>query len=417
MAAQNRIPKCCFFINLLHVIDVSDHRIVVAGRESRDCQGFSFVCESGGVSSIFSLYLRATHGTLGSTMFRTALISMFLTSAAIADTWTVDDDGKADFDNIQAAVDASSDGDEIIVMPGIYTSTADEVVDMLGKAVWLHSSSDLLVAATTIDGEGVRCGILCESGETSNTIIEGFTISNGFAYVGGGMYNYNSSPTLTNCTFMNNSAFADGGGMYNNWNSDPHADRLCVYEQHHHRLGWWGDVQQQQQQSHADETARSRTTMSLETAAECTTGQSPSPTLINCTFTNNSAGWIGGGMLNESDANPSLENCIFEDNYAFDSGGGMYNNYSSNPTLTNCTFMYNLTTDWGGGGMYNNSNSDPTLTECTFQGNTSIDGGGMSNWSSNPAITNCTFTNNTATDWGWWNVQLEQQPHADRLQI
>ena len=31
---------------------------------------------------------------------------MFLTSAAFADTWTVDDDGKADFDNIQAAVDA-----------------------------------------------------------------------------------------------------------------------------------------------------------------------------------------------------------------------------------------------------------------------------------------------------------------------
>jgi hypothetical protein len=41
-------------------------------------------------------------------MFRTALISLFLTSTALADTWTVDDDGKADFDNIQAAVDAAS---------------------------------------------------------------------------------------------------------------------------------------------------------------------------------------------------------------------------------------------------------------------------------------------------------------------
>jgi len=39
-------------------------------------------------------------------MFRTALISMFLTSAALADTWTVDDDGKADFDNIPTVVDA-----------------------------------------------------------------------------------------------------------------------------------------------------------------------------------------------------------------------------------------------------------------------------------------------------------------------
>ncbi len=37
--------------------------------------------------------------------------------------WTVDDDGKADFDNIQAAVDAASDGDEILVEPGTYTGS------------------------------------------------------------------------------------------------------------------------------------------------------------------------------------------------------------------------------------------------------------------------------------------------------
>ena len=39
-------------------------------------------------------------------MFRTAPISIFLTSTALATTWTVDDDGNADFDNIQAEVDA-----------------------------------------------------------------------------------------------------------------------------------------------------------------------------------------------------------------------------------------------------------------------------------------------------------------------
>jgi hypothetical protein len=59
-------------------------------------------------------------------MFRTALISMFLTSTALATTWTVDDDGKADFDNIQAAVDAASDGDVIVVL-GV-----DEDSGMLG---------------------------------------------------------------------------------------------------------------------------------------------------------------------------------------------------------------------------------------------------------------------------------------------
>ena len=71
----------------------------------------------------------------------TCLTVTLVSGAVSATTWTVDDDGKADFDNIQAAVDAASDGDEIIVMPGTYTSTQDgHVVNMLGKAVWLHSS-------------------------------------------------------------------------------------------------------------------------------------------------------------------------------------------------------------------------------------------------------------------------------------
>jgi pectin methylesterase-like acyl-CoA thioesterase len=65
----------------------------------------------------------------------TCLTVCVLSGATFADIWTVDDDGKADFDNIQAAVDASSDGDEILVMPGTYTSTGDEVVDMLGKSL------------------------------------------------------------------------------------------------------------------------------------------------------------------------------------------------------------------------------------------------------------------------------------------
>jgi pectin methylesterase-like acyl-CoA thioesterase len=49
---------------------------------------------------------------------------------------TVDDDGAADFDNIQAAVDSAGNGDEIIVQPGTYTASdpsAFFVVDLLGK--------------------------------------------------------------------------------------------------------------------------------------------------------------------------------------------------------------------------------------------------------------------------------------------
>ena len=68
------------------------------------------------------------------------VFTLAITTTSFADTWTVDDDGKADFSDLQDAVSSSSHGDEIIVFPGTYTGTGDNIVDMKGKRIWLHSS-------------------------------------------------------------------------------------------------------------------------------------------------------------------------------------------------------------------------------------------------------------------------------------
>ena len=73
----------------------------------------------------------------------------------------IDDDPDADFDTIQAAVDAASDGDEILVMPGTYTGSGDAVVTMNGRSLLLHSSDGAEV--TIIDGEGQRRGMYCDN--------------------------------------------------------------------------------------------------------------------------------------------------------------------------------------------------------------------------------------------------------------
>jgi Secretion system C-terminal sorting domain len=81
-------------------------------------------------------------------------------------------------------------------------------------------------------------------------------------------------------------------------------------------------------------------------------------------------------------------------------GGGMYNNLTS-PTLTNCTISDNSANNYGGGGMYND-NASPTLTNCTISGNSAaISGGGILNKdiSSSPILTNCTISGNSA-DYG-----------------
>ena len=67
----------------------------------------------------------------------------------------------------------------------------------VGKAVWLHSSDG--PETTTIDARQGGTVVTCENGEGSGTVLEGFTITNGASPEGGGMYNSNSSPTVTNC--------------------------------------------------------------------------------------------------------------------------------------------------------------------------------------------------------------------------
>src|SRR4030042_1778681 len=93
---------------------------------------------------------------------------------------------------------------------------------------------------------------------------------------------------------------------------------------------------------------------------------SGSPTLIDCTFTDNVTGNSGGGLLIYDDSNPTLINCKFTRNYAR-SGGGIFSSTSSSLTLINCTFSDNYAKRKGGG--MNNADGNPKLTNCTFSSN------------------------------------------------
>jgi len=351
-----------------------------------------------------------------------ALCAILITAGLCpAVTYTVDDDGPADFSTIQAAINAAADSDTIIVSQGRYY----ENIDFRGKAVTVTSTApaDTQVRESTIIdannngivvsfhtneglasiitgltitaghakyGAGICCwdncsptishcvitenhssdisnsqgaGIYCQENSNPNLSNCIFT-GNSANYYGGGMYNSSSDPTVTNCTFSGNSAYS-GGGMYNNFSSPTVTN--CTFSGNSAVYG----------------------------GGMCNFGSNP--TVADCTFSGNSAGNSGGGMLNNY-SNPTVTNCKFSSNSASSDGGGMCN-CGSDPTVTDCTFSGNSATYYDGGGMYN-SGSNPTVTNCTFSGNSANTyGGGMCN-SGSPTITNCTFSGNSTNSSG-----------------
>ncbi len=191
---------------------------------------------------------------------------------------------------IQAGIDAAVNGDVVIVAPGEYF----ENINFNGKAITVRSTDPNdagVVMATIINGSGFGSVVTCNGGEGPNTVLSGFVITGGNASNGGGMFNFDSSPTVTNCSFIGNTA-STGGGMYNISNSDP--------------------------------------------------------TVTNCSFIGNTASSSSGGGMFNFNSSPTVTNCTFRGNTAANIGGGMYNTISTSPTLTNTGLCNNTPDDMFG---------------------------------------------------------------------
>lgn len=202
------------------------------------------------------------------------------------------------FDAIQEAIDYAIDGETVVVVAGTYAGDGNRDLDFKGKAITVCSTNPdvpKVVAATVIDCNGTIAnphrGFDFHSGEMSLSVLAGLTITNGNAEHGGGVYcRDKSSPTITNCVFIANSAIYQPGRFW---------------------YGYGGGM-------------------------SC---QNSNPKLVNCTFSDNSANNYGGGIYNEDRSNPTLINCTFSRNSA-SLGGGMYND-NSDPILTNCIIWGN----------------------------------------------------------------------------
>jgi hypothetical protein len=117
----------------------------------------------------------------------------------------------ADQPTIQAAINAATNGDTVLVSAGTYP----ERINFLGKAITVRGISGRRV--TFIDGGGSGTVVTFNSGETLSSVLRGFTIFHGVSanalFSGGGVTVDHSSPTIRNNIIESNIACADGGGL------------------------------------------------------------------------------------------------------------------------------------------------------------------------------------------------------------
>ena len=265
---------------------------------------------------------------------------------------------KHPFDSIQEAIQFANVGDKIIVLPGIYTGEGNYNISFLDKNITLQSKDG--PESCIIDCQNKGRGFNISS--KSSVVLEGFSIINGNAETGSGLYNYGRL-NMTNCIFSGNSADY-GGGLYDNTGNLIITN--CTFSGNFANINGGGIYHY----------------------------KSSSSIITNCTFSGNSADKDGGGMFNYK-SDPTITDCTFSGNFANGYGGGAYNlGYAK---ITNCTFSGN--TAVSGGGFYNYLRI-PTITNCILSGNSADNGAGLYNHYGNPVITNCTFSKNTANENG-----------------
>ena len=241
---------------------------------------------------------------------------------------------------IQACLDVADHGDVVTVADGAYTGPGNCDLDYQGKLLVLESENGPQACIIDCQADEVSShrGFIFQNAETTEALLDGFTITNGYAW-GGAIYCIESSPTIRNCVMYANSAAGKGGALACD-NAEPSIID-CTFSEN------------------------------VASDGGAVYAYRSGPAFAHCVFTQNETSGAypngrGAALCLEESVDVTLEACAVYGNVAVSLGGALFA-ADSTVLITNCVITGNLAQSHGGGLYLTSSGAD--LIHCTFHGN------------------------------------------------
>lgn len=278
-----------------------------------------------------------------------------------------------DFNSIQEGLNNASAGDSVLVSTGIYYE----------NIIWPNINGIILkgsgVDESIIDGQGIGTVLgFFDQGIwdiDSSTIVQGFTIQNGFANhgvgqgSGGGILLEEASPKLIDLLIENSSSntYGHGGGISLN-NSYGVLDGIIVqdcYADHGGGINLAGGMP----------ILRNVIAQNNEANSGCggIWAGGTIPTFYNVSVNNNVANHTGGICIEHLNVDIEVSNLKIKSNTSLNNGGGL-SVFRGHVTLKNSEIIDNFSFD-NGGGIRVNENSSLNLINVNVINNSAEDNG------------------------------------------